>query len=340
MRKAGHSQPHFLATSGWLKELSEWFDREGLHDSNGLAHHETSCCAPQGKESEKTVLEVVSDHRSLKGILPIAKSIFTSWGFEWALPGHGEAYSDCGSWRSKGCLNVEEHNQQGIFEDMVGKVFVKRYRRTCMRAECPTCYESWAGKEAGKIEYRLGFARPKRRPIHLIVSPPDSAVCSMDLVGLRRKSYAIAKKSGFLGGSCIFHPYREDELTKKWYFSPHFHMIGYGWIEHTKEGYESHGWVVKNAGLRKTVSGTALYQLSHAGIHEKYHTVTWFGTCSYNNMRIPPRPEEVELCPICKQKLRPLWYFGEEELPEEVGEYWMEVGDPPCWMYKPEYREF
>jgi len=83
-----------------------------------------------------------------EGILPIAKSILTEWGFEWVLPGNGLKYSDCGDWRSRGWLNVEKHVQQGLDQDMAGKVFVRRYQRTCMRAECPVCYESGAGKEA------------------------------------------------------------------------------------------------------------------------------------------------------------------------------------------------
>ena len=276
----------------------------------------------------KTVLEVVPP----MGILPIAKSIVAPWGFEWALPGHGNAYADCGSWRSRGCLNVEEHNQEGLFEDMIGKVYVRRYKRTCARAECPICYESWAGKEAGKIQYRLRMAPRKKRVIHLIVSPSTRDICMLSYEELRRKSYSISKESGFWGGSCIFHPYRENELTNRWYFSPHFHMIGYGWIQHTKEGYEKHGWVVKNAGIRKTVSGTALYQLSHAGIHERYHTITWFGSLSYNKMRIPPQDPPLERCPICGEKLRELWYVGPLDLPEREGEFWF---DREGWIYKP-----
>ena len=282
-----------------------------------------------------------ASHSSL-GILPIAKStkkravyfggVLVDWGYEWALPGHGEAYADCGSWRTKGCLNVEEHGQEGILENMVGLVFIRRYRRTCMRAECPTCYESWAGKEAGKIERRLRFAPKKSRPIHLVVSPSVEDVCRLSFVELRHKAYVVSKKSGFLGGSCIFHAFRERDSTKKWYFSPHFHMIGYGWIVRTKEGYERHGWVVKNAGLRKTVSGTALYQLSHAGVHGSHHTITWFGNLAYNKMRAPPLEEVEERCPICGQRLRPLWYFGSEELPMVEGDYWV---DPGGWVYKP-----
>ncbi len=268
----------------------------------------------------------------IQGILPLAKSIYTSWGYEWALPGHGEAYLDCGSWRKKGCLNVEAHTQQGICEDMIGKAFVRIYKRSCVRAECPTCYESWAGKEAGKIQYRLQRAPKKRRPIHLVVSPPTKDVCMLSFEALRRKSYVISKDSGFLGGSCIFHPFRENELTKTWYLSPHFHVLGYGWVVKTKEGYNEHGWVVKNVGIRKTVSGTALYQLSHAGIHDKYHTVTWFGSLSYNKLHIPREIIEKEVCPICGQELREIWYFGGLDLPEKEGDYWL---DPEGWVYKP-----
>jgi hypothetical protein len=109
-------------------------------------------------------------------------------------------------------------------------------------------------------------------------------------------------------------------------------MIGFGWIEHTKEGYERHGWVVKNAGLRKTVGGTALYQLSHAGIHESYKTVTWFGSLAYNKLKVPPMVPEKECCPICGRELRPLWYFGGEDLPEAKADLWL---DPEGWVYAP-----
>jgi hypothetical protein len=315
----------------------------------------SSVYSPERADSQREEREA-----SLKGILPIAKSIASgmlekgefqhqyintfekkfevnrasrhTWGKKWDLPGHGDSYFDCGSWRSKGCLNVLEHNQQGICEDMVGKAFVRRYRRTCMRASCPKCYESWAGREAGKIEYRLRASPKKRRPIHLVVSPPEGVEYRLNYRDFRRRAYVISRKSGFFGGSCIFHPFRENESTKEWYFSPHFHMIGFGWIEHTKEGYEEHGWVVKNVGLRKTVSGTALYQLSHAGVHERYHTITWFGSLSYNKLRVSPLPQKEECCPICGNKLRQLWYFGSDDLPEKEGDYWLPSDD---WVYKP-----
>jgi hypothetical protein len=268
------------------------------------------------------------------GILPVAKSITPLWEFEWRLPGHGESYVDCGSKRYKGCLNVEEHNQEGLFDSRAGKIFVRLYRRTCLRADCPTCYEKWAGKGAGKIEYRLMMAPGSGRPIHVVASPPVSDVCSLSFQDLRKKSYVVMKKSGFYGGSCIFHPFREDELTGKWYFSPHFHFIGFGWIKKTKEGFNRHGWIVHNIGVRETVSGTALYQLSHAGVHDRHHTVTWMGSLSYNRFKIPPKLPERDVCPLCGQELRELVYLGSEDLPDVEEGFWLEPNDE-WWVYAP-----
>jgi len=284
-----------------------------------------------------------SDH---VGILPLAKSttlkqdsvldfhahmetaVSRRW-VGWELPGHGKSYFDCGRWRLKGCLNVEGHRQEGLLEPMVGKIFVRIFRRSCLRAECPICYEKWAGKEAGKIEHRC-------EPIHVIVSPSPRDQFQLSFNELRQKCYSVSYSSGFLGGSCIFHPFRQRKKSKKWYFSPHFHLIGFGWIRGAKSGYRRHGWVVKNAGVRRTVSGTALYQLSHCGVYGKYHSVTWFGQLSYNRLKVPPKEKEPEVCPICGQKLRTLWYLGPLDLPEQEGDYWFDL--TPGWQYKPDWR--
>jgi hypothetical protein len=263
------------------------------------------------------------------GILPLAKNTFEVLGIEWSLPGHGEAYSDCGSWRFRGCLHVENHVQEGLLEDHVGKAYIEMYKRSCARAVCPVCYEKWAGKEAHKIEKRLAaVGRSMGRVIHLTVSPSQKDVFDLTYEHLRSKAYSIVRKNGFLGGSCIFHPFREDDQGF-WYFSPHFHMIGYGWIHGTKEGFEAHGWIVKNIGVRETVSGTALYQLSHCGIHERFHSVTWFGRLAQNKLRLPfEREIEKHHCPMCGEDLEELLYVGkEEDLPDrqEHTGFWLEA---------------
>jgi hypothetical protein len=263
----------------------------------------------------------------MSGILPISQSTTS----EFVRVGQGKAFSECGSWRTKGCLNVEAHVQDGILEAMAGKVFIRRYRNSCHRAECPTCYKSWAMREAEKIVYRLAGCRGVGRSIHVIVSVPRGWY-SKSLSKIRAKVYSVSKMSGILGGSVIFHAERQAKLTKKWYFSPHFHIIGYGWVRGTKEGYIKHGFVVKNVGIRRTVLGTAFYQLSHASVSSKHHAVTWFGKMSYNNLHVLPMVKDPEVCPICGQLLRDLWYFGSEDLPEVEGDFWL---DPEGWVYKP-----
>jgi hypothetical protein len=267
-----------------------------------------------------------------QGIQPIAKSSFGAWS-DFQLPGHGKSYGDCGSWRYRGCLNVEEHVNDGLFERIAGKAYVEFYRRSCQRAECPVCYEKWAGKEAGKIEWRLQqVGRRMGRVIHVTVSPPMDA-WAMPYEKLRAKAYSVSKKSGFRGGSCIFHHNREDDLGF-WYFSPHFHLIGYGWIQGTKEGYEQHGWIVKNLRVRESVSATALYQLSHCGIHADFHAITWFGQLSYNKLRVLAQDPEKHVCPACKKELVQLYFLGrDEDLPdrEDGLGFW---SDAELWMLK------
>lgn len=287
----------------------------------------------------------------------------------WVLPGQGEPYGDCGTWFSLGCLHVEDHVQDGLLEEHVGKAFIQRKKHTCHRSECPVCYESWAGREAERIEWRLKeFKRVAskgrkvwkslRNPIHLVVSPPQR-LWFKSVGELRSEAYKWAKKAGFKGGSNIFHHAREacmicgSSIEFKgercpncgssqfaWYFSPHFHMIGYGWIRNTDKIFEASGWIVHNEGVRKTVFGTALYQLSHAGIHKDHRTVTWFGALSYNTFRratwiqdgCRPLPEREDMvCPMCGRKLVKVFWVGGGPCPlpdVEMGFY----VDPGGWV--------
>ena len=252
----------------------------------------------------------------LRGILPIAKSTTSKLG-DWSLPGHGFAYSDCGEFGFRGCLNVEAHRNARIDGvDVVGKVYVKGYRRSCGRAECPICYEKWGSKEAHRIEHRFKYWRGKyRRAIHVVFSSPAKDL-ELDYPKLRRRLYGIAKKVGLMGGSVIFHPFRQME-GKRWVLSPHFHVLGFGWICRVREVNAETDWVVKNVGVRKSVYATAMYQLSHAGVHPKRHTVTWFGKLSYNQLKAPKFEVEKEVCPLCGKRLVEVRWVGEGDPPEE-----------------------
>ena len=277
----------------------------------------------------------------LSGILPIAKSTDS----EWSLVGHGLQYADCGTLRYRGCLNVEGH-YEALDRDQNGKAFVQVYRRSCARKECPICYESWAGLEAGRTEYRVkAYSRRKwHRPIHLVVSP-DPSLWFMDYEAMRSETYKVLKRVGIVGGCEIFHPFREkccvcgslkdfeEKVCVKcgfdrfeWYFSPHFHVIGFGW----HSGFVKN-WVVRNFGVRESVHATIMYQLSHAGVHKNYHTVTWFGDLAYNKLKIEPLVEAKPVCPLCGLDLVPLIHVGESKVPPpiEEGDYFLDSCD---WM--------
>ncbi len=203
-----------------------------------------------------------------------------------------------------------------------GNICVKRYRRSCGRGECPVDYEYWASREAHRAERRLRAYRPSqfRKVIHVIVSPSQEEIDALDYRKLRVKAYFVLKRVGIMGGVCIFHPFRQREEDGSWYLSPHFHVMGYGWVSQVGETYEETGWIVKNLGVRQSVYATLMYQLSHAGVYMKAEgegkkaTITWFGELSYNKFKAP-KEELRELCPICGAPLVILTYTG--------------VGDPP-----------
>jgi hypothetical protein len=295
-----------------------------------------------GGRREATVLGVASRIKAA-GILPSCQ--LTEWVLPdarvggWGLPGHGRIKDEdpsygCGTFWRVGCLNVSKHDA-GLDGRRAGMVYVKVKKRSCGRPECPKCYESWAAREAKRIERRVGAYKMRRgKPIHFMVSPPERD-WSLSSVRLKSRAFEVARAVGFHGGSCIFHPFREDEPTKRWYVSPHFHMIGYGWIKGAAENYEISGWVAKNLGVRESVSATAFYQLSHAGVwygQGRKHSVTWFGCLSYSKLQVTPEAKEVERCPLCQLELvKLLWSSdsGSCPVPDEVGEYFVE---PQGWF--------
>ncbi len=241
----------------------------------------------------------------------------------WGLPGHGESKDDCGGYFRKICLNIDEHpDNLAVFKTMTHR---------CYDPKCPICWKSWALREADRITHRIeSFAHKFNwlgRPIHAMISVPSS-LYHLSFNKLKIIARRLLKKVGFLGGSVILHCYRQkcvlcgfhkETFTKKcsncgsssfsWYFSPHFHVIGFGWIvgEDVSDTYESSGWVIKNLGVRNSVFGTAFYQLTHCAIwygSGKKHSVTWIGLLSYNSKyKIPPMPKHSTRCPWCGAKM-------------------------------------
>ncbi len=226
---------------------------------------------------------------------------------DWHLPATKEAHEWCGKWSTVGCLNVIAY--KGTFAE--GKGFVKTFQRSCYRADCEICYKKWNSRESNKATKRIETysKNTKKYPKHIIISPPHWLHYTTKQQ-LAKQCYSILKELGCIGGTLIFHPFRYHKDSKQWYYSPHFHVIGFGWLENIVENYQKNGWIVKNKGYRESTFATFYYQLSHAGIKKRNHTLTWFGDLSYSKLKVEKEEIEANICPYCNGKLRQVESYG------------------------------
>jgi len=263
------------------------------------------------------------------------------------LVGNGKITNDnCGKFRGLwGCLHDENHDITAPDgKNYKGKVFIKKARFTCHKPSCPVCYKyGWAVREAKSIETRL-VALSKRfgEVEHIVCSVPVTDY-GLTLKALRKKVVKILRDCGIIGGVLIFHGFRYN-LRKQWYWSVHFHILGfvlggYSRCRHCKggncyacdgsvgkfyrayrsDGY-SKGYIVEVMGKRKksyygdkpNIMGTAVYQLDHATIDvtkKRFHVASWFGVASYRKFRLTSLRRK-SLCPICGEELERVRYNG------------------------------
>lgn len=329
--------------------------------------------------AESVLLSTFSN--DIDGILPLGKSSLSQW-HGWVLPGHGDSRVDCGKLYTKGCLEVGLHH--GEHE---GKAYFKRVARSCKRAACPVCYEKWASREGHRAVRRMSYFKTGYKPIHVIVSPSPADI-ELSYDDLKDKMYSLVKRVGIFGGMSIIHPWRSlcdlcqhdkehcscgDRQIIKWYVSPHFHLICYGWVNGSAVGsvFNDSGWIIKNLGKRDTLAGTITYQLSHAGVSNpsegycpahgddkescrlarefpfgnavncspslkghKHSTITWFGVLSYNKLHVPKESmDDKPLCPVCESPLREVVFTMYDADFSDLIEGYEWFDDPGGWEY-------
>jgi len=237
------------------------------------------------------------------------------------------------------------------------------------------CYKhGWAVREAGNIEARLAEGAKKWGQVEHICASVPVKDYGLSLEALRKKVRKVLKCRGVLGGTMMFHGsrYRPLDVWKEgvflcrgWYWSPHFHVLGFivggyskcrncprrwnclkgcgGFYDRTYQQFLKDGYYVKVFGKRKTVFGTAWYQLNHASVKkgvERFHVNTWFGVMSYRNAKIVVEDKK-ELCPICQHGLIEIRYCGSKHFildgddPEYVRESfedYREGDNVVCWL--------
>jgi hypothetical protein len=189
------------------------------------------------------------------------------------------------------------------------------------------------GLDVGRIEHAT--ISLCKADVDAIRFAPDKAKAVAEA---RRKAWAYALARGFAGGTLIWHPFRYADMAESIrkgipfgrYFSGHFHLLGfiYGGYRcrncaynnnfsrdkclscrefegRTRREFAKDGTIVKVFGKRKTVEGTAYYQLNHAGVVddvERYHVATWAGLVSYRKMHFDAKKfvkKREHRCKIC-----------------------------------------
>jgi hypothetical protein len=259
----------------------------------------------------------------------------------------------CGRWRNfLVCDNVDVH--KGVVVnglDFSGKLAVAHEHMWCHKPSCPVCFiRGYAVREAQAMSARLDVAVERGFGVveHLTVSPPKRDHCLPEST-LRANCRMALLTRGVIGGSMIFHGFRMDRLRKKLVWSPHYHALVFirGGFDVCREcdhlrgdcascpsfkgrevrEYAKDGYLVKCLEKRKTVVGTAFYQLNHATIRvglKRFHTVTHFGVCG--NSKLKGRKfVSVHVCPVCakagvKSEMVKKPYVGKVFISRDIGD--------------------
>lgn len=262
--------------------------------------------------------------------------------------GRGKRSSDwCG--KSRGllvCKNVEGH--KGVTAhgaDCSNKVFVRLQHFWCKNAQCPVCFiKGWSVRGAKFIVSRLevGVKRGFGKIEHVVVSVSEADRDLNESV-FRKRSRLALLVCGVLGGCMIFHGYRIDRERNCLKWSPHYHVLGfirggYDRCRHCKGGdcyacdgvegrcyrvYKDNGYIVRVLEERKTVFGTAWYQLNHATLRiglKRFHVVTWFGVCGYNNFKGEGVGAGVVPCPACGEEMVRSVHVGKRRIVKDLGD--------------------
>lgn len=259
---------------------------------------------------------------------------------QWTVGGRGKPKHNTQYFsRIVSCGEDSEHYTIGTF-------------RHCTRPSCSACYPYTVRTELTEQSQRI-VAMSKKvksargwrmgRKLHATVSvPPELYYKALSKDGfddLRKTAVKIAQSCGIVGGLMIFHPFRQngvnddDDLPEEYTpadtnngdkhdsrFAPHFHIVGFGWIDGTPELYLNSGWILKNIRTGKRtirtqadIESIILYLRSHAGVIDdsspfqgRIKTLTYFGACSPRSMSLTGWIDVYtpQICPECGAALR------------------------------------
>jgi len=265
---------------------------------------------------------------------------------DFQLVGHGEQTNEyCGQYVGlKGCLNVDLHDIVTLDgENHRGKIRRRIVHNSCNRPSCRICYVSWAMRTAKKMAFILGEASKQFGKVEHVMASVPVEDYGLSFEALRAKAIKVLKSRGVIGGSLIFHGFRYNKI-RRWYFSPHFHVLGfifdgYGRCRNCSRksnclagcgGFDDVAWrkfqvdrwyvkVLDPKHERRNVRKTASYELGHCSIKKgvrNFRAVTYFGVCSYRKLKISAEArarweeDRKQKCDLCGSELINIEYKG------------------------------
>ncbi len=292
-----------------------------------------SCLTP--KYAKSSVLDAPEQEQTYRHDSVLMRIVSNHSIFR--LPGQGEqTNAKCGQWvHPLSCPDYGDHQHS-----LEGRIEHDRFvaQHSCHRPDCPICHESWGARQATNTADRLmqavglyraagygiqwidKFGRVLTRKIgridHVMLSPPqlEWVMASVSTLAgaraLHNEARRIIRKAGMVGGVLVFHCFRQNDPRESnfredmepwvWYVSPHFHVIGCGFLQQSDIFYaETNGWTYKKMERRETIYGTVKYVLSHCGIADGMQAVTYFGLFS-NNKIVVEKIEKVMQPIKCK----------------------------------------
>jgi len=202
------------------------------------------------------------------------------------LPGHGEPGLGCGT-------PIPYHCSDCNTDFWVDS--------SCMSRECPNCMEKWASNEARFASWRTWTGSKRRchdkmwawrdcRVLHGLISIPD---VGQGIEASRKQAIRVAKKHHLDGGLMVYHPFRQEEssaFVQDGFVHYHIVALAHGDVlpGGTDDGiifkvikdaeFQDYRGFVGPLGIRRVVH----YLMSHCGILEGRHALTWWGSLSYN----------------------------------------------------------
>jgi len=171
--------------------------------------------------------------------------------------------------------------------------YAKAKKHCCYQLSCPRCWNDASLRRAQAAESKIlshkYLSIKRERTIeqkiadkkdlalsHWVLSfNVDSGAVNMartvrGFTKLRDIAKSLLVEAGMKGGAMVFHPWRWNTKKNQWEIGPHFHIIGYGWLN-TKSFQDKYSpsinliKVHQNEEIR-SVYLTVAYLLTHTGI--------------------------------------------------------------------------